>query len=192
MVTTENWEGLWGWELRLTDSTNAIIQPALTLSKDLNTKQSSTRILDESKLHFFLLDHEKWFSKVSISSRNTRITICNLILFSKYENGLMIISISSRQARARKIILNLISKDCIFSREWKWDSKSKPITVLHRRKLYDMIFDKQGHEYSTSHQGGSRLVLWWSRGGWVDRTGVNCTAIAVWTLRQYILDAHKN
>ena len=156
-----------------------------------------TRILDpgnsrENQLHFFSLDHEKWFSKVLISSRNTRIIICNLILFLKYENGLMIISISSRQARARKIILNLVSKDCIFSREWKWDSKSKPITVLHRRKLYDMIFDKQGHEYSTSHQGGSRLVLWWSRGGWVDRTGVNCTAIAVWTLRQYILDAHKN
>ena len=50
-------------------------------------------ILDESQLHFFSLDHEKWFSKVSISSRNTRITICNLVLVSKYENGHMIISI---------------------------------------------------------------------------------------------------
>ena len=149
-------------------------------------------ILDESQLHFFSLDHKKWFSEVSISSRNMRVTKWNLVLVSKYENGHMIISISSRQARARKIILNLVSKNCTFSREWEWDSKSKPITVLHRRKLYDMIFDKQGHEYSTSHQGGSRLVLWWSRGGWVDRTGVNCTAIAVWTLRQYILDAHKN
>ena len=30
--------------------------------------------------------------------------------------------------------------------------------------------------------GGSRLVLWWSRRGWVDRTGVKCTDIAVSTL----------
>ena len=99
-------------------------------------------ILDESQLHFFSLDHEKWFSEVSISSRNMRVTKWNLVLVSKYENGHMIISISSRQARARKIILNLVSKNCTFSREWKWDSKSKPITVLDRRKLYDMIFDK--------------------------------------------------
>ena len=148
MVTTETWEGLWGWELRLTDSTNAIIQPALTLSKDLNTKQSSTRILDESKLHFFLLDHEKWFSKVSISSRNTRITICKLILFSKYENGLMIISISSRQVRARKIIIDLVLKNCTFSREWEWDSKSNPITKLHSRQLEQnyIIFERKKTE----------------------------------------------
>ena len=50
-------------------------------------------ILDESRIHFFSMDHEKWFSKVSISSRTTRITICNLVLVSKYENGHMIISI---------------------------------------------------------------------------------------------------
>ena len=99
-------------------------------------------ILDKTQLHFFSLDHEKWFSKVSISSWNMRITIWNLVLVSKYQNGHMIISISSRQARARKIILNLVSKNCTFSREWEWDSKSKPITVLHRRKSYDMIFDK--------------------------------------------------
>ena len=74
-------------------------------------------ILDESQLHFFSLDHEKWFSEVSISSRNMRVTKWNLILVSKYENGHMIISISSRQARARKIILNLVSKNCTFSRE---------------------------------------------------------------------------
>ena len=36
-----------------------------------------------------------------------RTTICNLVLVSKYENGHMKISISSRQVRARKIILNL-------------------------------------------------------------------------------------
>ena len=51
-------------------------------------RQSSTRILDpgisrESQLHVFSLDHEKWLFKVSISSGNTRITICNLILVSK-------------------------------------------------------------------------------------------------------------
>ena len=34
----------------------------------------------ESQLDFFLLDHEKWFSKVWISSRNMRITICNFVL----------------------------------------------------------------------------------------------------------------
>ena len=117
-------------------------------------------ILDESQLHFFSLDHEKWFSEVSISSRNMRVTKWNLVLVSKYENGHMIISISSRQARARKIILNLVSKNCTFSREWEWDSKSKPITVLHRRKPYDMIFDKQDHEYSTSHQ-----TIWLVLGG---------------------------
>ena len=39
-----------------------------------------------------------------------RATICNLVLVSKYENGHMIISISSRQVRARKIIINLVSK----------------------------------------------------------------------------------
>ena len=86
-------------------------------------------ILDESQLHFFSLDHEKWFSEVSISSRNMRVTKWNLVLVSKYENGHMIISISSRQARARKIILNLVSKNCTFSREW--DSKSNPIIELH-------------------------------------------------------------
>ena len=53
-------------------------------------------ILDKSQLHFFLLDHEKWFSKVSISSRNMRVTIFSLVLVSKYDNGLVIISISSR------------------------------------------------------------------------------------------------
>ena len=54
-------------------------------------EQSSTKILNprnsrESQPHFFSLDHEKWFFEVSISSRNTRITICNLVLDSKYEN----------------------------------------------------------------------------------------------------------
>ena len=90
-------------------------------------------ILDESQLHFFSLDHEKWFSEVSISSRNMRVTKWNLVLVSKYENGHMIISISSRQARARKIILNLVSKNCTFSRKWEWDSKSNPITELHSK-----------------------------------------------------------
>jgi len=71
---------------------------------------SITGILDESQLHFFSLDHEKWFSKVSISSRNMRITIWNLVLVSNYENGFMIISISYRQVRATKMILNLVSK----------------------------------------------------------------------------------
>ena len=76
-------------------------------------RQSSMRILDpgnsrESQLHFFSLNHEKWFFKVSISSRNTRITRCNLVLVSKYENGHIIISISSRQVRARKMILDLV------------------------------------------------------------------------------------
>ena len=117
-------------------------------------------ILDESQFHFFSLDHEKWFSEVSISSRNMRVTKWNLLLVSKFENGHMIISISSRQARARKIILNLISKNYTFSRAWEWDSKSKPITALHRRKPYDMIFDKQDHEYSTSHQ-----TIWLVLGG---------------------------
>ena len=42
-----------------------------------------------------------------LKSRNMRTTICNLVLVSKYENGHMKISISSRQVRARKIILNL-------------------------------------------------------------------------------------
>ena len=54
---------------------------------------------------------------LKILSRNMRVAICNLVLLSKYENGHMIISISSRQARARKIILNLVSKNCTFSRE---------------------------------------------------------------------------
>ena len=63
---------------------------------------SILEILDESQLHFFSLDHEIWFSKVSISSRNMRVTIFSLVLVSKYENGHMIISISSRQMRARK------------------------------------------------------------------------------------------
>ena len=44
-------------------------------------------ILDESQLHFFSLNHEKWFSEVSISSRNMRVTKWNLVLVSKYENG---------------------------------------------------------------------------------------------------------
>ena len=79
-------------------------------------------ILDENQLHFFSLDHEKWFSEVSILSRNMRVTKWNLVLVSKYENGHMIISISSHQERARKIILNLVSKNCTFSREWEWDS----------------------------------------------------------------------
>ena len=101
-------------------------------------EQSSTRTLDpgnsrESQPHFFSLDHEKWFSEVSISSRNTRITICNLVLDSKYENGHMVISILSRQVRARKISLDLVKKNCTFSREW--DSKSNPITELHSRRL---------------------------------------------------------
>ena len=63
-----------------------------------------------------------------------RITMCNLVLVSKYENGHMIISILSRQVRARKIILDLVSKN---SREWEWewDSKSNPITELHSRQL---------------------------------------------------------
>ena len=98
--------------------------------------------------------------------------MCNLVLVSKYENGLMIISISSRQVRARKIILNLVSKNCTFSREW--DSKSKPITVLHRRKSYDMIFDKQDHEYSTSHQ-----AIWLELGGTGSVEGCTRSVIAV-------------
>ena len=103
-----------------------------------NIKQSSTRILDprnsrESQLHFFSLNHEKWFFKVSISSRNMRITICNLVLISKYENGHVIISISSRQARARKIILSLVSKNLAFSREWEWNSKSKKMRIDEER-----------------------------------------------------------
>ena len=36
--------------------------------------------------------------------------MCNLVLVSKYENGHMIISILSRQVRARKIIFDLVSK----------------------------------------------------------------------------------
>ena len=59
-------------------------------------------------------NHEKWFSEVSISSRNMRVAICNLVLVSKYESGHMIISISSRQVRARKIVLDLVSKNCTF------------------------------------------------------------------------------
>ena len=98
-------------------------------------------ILDKSQLHFFSLDHEKWISEVSISSRNMRVTKWNLVLVSKYENGHMIISISSRQARARKIILNLVSKNCTFSREWEWDSKSKPITKLHSRQSETKWYD---------------------------------------------------
>ena len=58
-----------------------------------------------------------------------RVAICNLVLVSKYENVHIIISISSRQVRARKIILNLVSKNCIFSREWEWDSKSKKMRM---------------------------------------------------------------
>ena len=99
--------------------------------------QRSARILDpgnsrRESASFFSLDHEKWFSEVSISSRNMRVTKWNLVLVSKYENGHMIISISSRQARARKIILNLVSKNCTFSQEW--DSKSNPKTGLHSRQ----------------------------------------------------------
>ena len=139
-----------------------LMEPQLRNSVQIRGQRefSIPGILDESQLHFFSLDHEKWFSEVSISSRNMRVTKWNLVLVSKYENGHMIISISSRQARARKIILNLVSKNCTFSREWEWDSKSKPITVLHRRKSYDMIFDKQDHEYSTSHQ-----TIWLVLGG---------------------------
>ena len=74
-------------------------------------------ILGESQLHFFSLDHEKLFSIVSISSRNMRVTISNLVLVSKCENDHLIVSISSRQVRARKIILNLVWKNCTFSRE---------------------------------------------------------------------------
>ena len=83
-------------------------------------------ILDVSQLHFFLLDHEKWLFKVSISSRNMREAICYLI-----------ISISSRQVRARKIILNLVSKNCTFSREWEWDYN--PITgryTVHKETIW--------------------------------------------------------
>ena len=91
-------------------------------------------ILDESKLHFFSLDYEKWLSQVSISSRNTRKTICNLVLISKYENGHMIISTSSRQVRAIKIILDLVLKNCTFSRLVsklkKWLSLTSVIYLL--------------------------------------------------------------
>ena len=107
----------------------------LSIPSRVQREFSIPGILDESKLHFFLLDHEKWFSKVSISSWNMKITICYLNLFSKYENGLMIISISSRQVRARKIIIDLVLKNCTFSREWEWDSKSNTITELHSRQL---------------------------------------------------------
>ena len=87
-------------------------------------------ILDGSQLHFFSLDHKKWFSKVSISSQNMRVTICNLVLVSKYESGHMIISISSRQVRAWKTVLNLI---LLFSQEWEWGSKSKKMRMNDER-----------------------------------------------------------
>ena len=64
--------------------------------------------------------------------------MCNLVLASKYENDHMIITISCRQMRARKIILNLISKT---SREWEWDFKSNPITELHSRQLETKLYD---------------------------------------------------
>ena len=67
-----------------------------------------------------------------MSSRKSRIRMCNLVLVSKYENSHMIISISSRQVSARKIILDLVSKNCTFFREW--DSKSNPITELRSRQ----------------------------------------------------------
>ena len=87
-----------------------------TTNKCISAYQSSTIILypgnsRESQLHFFSLDYEKWFSKVSISSQNTRITICNLVLISIYENGNMIFSVSSHHVTARKIILDLVSKN---------------------------------------------------------------------------------
>ena len=81
--------------------------------------QRSARILDpgnsrRESASFFLVDHEKWFSEVSIWFRNMRVTKWNLVLVSKYENGHLIISISSRQVRTRKIILNLVSKKLHF------------------------------------------------------------------------------
>ena len=96
--------------------------------------QRSARILDpgnsrESSLIFLAQPSQMIFS---IPSRNMRITMCNPVLVSKYENDHMIISISSRQSRARKIILNLISKNCTFSPEW--DSKSNPITGPYSRQ----------------------------------------------------------
>ena len=42
-----------------------------------------------------------------------RVVICDLVLVSKNENGLLIISISSRQVRARKKNLNLVSKNVL-------------------------------------------------------------------------------
>ena len=54
------------------------------------------------------------FSIPGILVRVTRISICNLVLVSKYENGHMIILILSRQVRARKMILDLVSKNCTF------------------------------------------------------------------------------
>ena len=81
----------------------------------------SARILDpgnsrRESASFFSLDHEKWFSKVSISSRNMRVTIFSLVLVSKYENGHMIISILSRQVRARKKSQSRLQKLHLLSR----------------------------------------------------------------------------
>ena len=132
----------------VTTPQNQILWPALRINS-MNSlmwwSQRSARILDpgnsrRESVSYFSLDHEKWFSKVSISSWNTRITMCNLVLASKYENGHMIISISPRQVRTRKIILDLVSKN---SREWEWewDSKSNPITELHSRQLETNLYD---------------------------------------------------
>merc|ERR1712080_578082 len=63
---------------------------------------------------FFSLDLDKFNLCFSFSSRNMRITICNLDLVSKHENNKMKISISSRQLRASNIILDLVLKNCTF------------------------------------------------------------------------------
>ena len=76
--------------------------------------QRSARILvlarsRENWLTFFSLDLETFNLCFSFSSRNMRITICNLDLVSKHENNKMKISISSRQVRAINIILDFVS-----------------------------------------------------------------------------------
>ena len=105
-------------------------------------RQRSARILDprNSRRVSFIFSRSTMRndflnSQVSISSRNMRITICNLVLVSKYKNGHMIISFSFRQVRARKIILNLESdSDILNSRRWGWTtSESLGLPSWNRR-----------------------------------------------------------
>ena len=103
-------------------------------------------ILDESQLHFFLsrpreIDFLKSRSRLKTSRSRLEIrewSYDNLDLVSPGESKK-----NNSQSRLEKIAPSLES-EC--------EIKSKPITMLHRRKPYDMIFDKQDHEHSTSHQ----------------------------------------